>query len=67
MPGMDRPLLLLTGPPSVTVHHVVAVDVLDDDRHLAVVHEHPVAGPGIVSQLLGWSRRDRACLHSRPP
>ena len=57
MPGSEMPLLLLTGPPSVTVQtHVVAVDAVDDEADLAVVDEQPVAGLGVVGELLVGGR-----------
>ena len=53
MPGSEMPLLLETGPPSVTEQmHVVALDLGDHQADLAVVDQQPVAGPGVVGQTL---------------
>ena len=43
MPGSDRPLLLLTGPPSVTVHTTSLPSMCSTTRaDVAVVHQQPV-------------------------
>ena len=57
MPGSDMPLLLLTGPPSVTVHTTSLPSMcLDDQADVAVVDQQPVAGRGILGQLLVGGR-----------
>ena len=52
IPGRDSPLLLDTGPPSVTVQSTsLPVDPGDDQADLAVVDQQPVAWPGIVGEV----------------
>ena len=57
MPGSDMPLLLLTGPPSVTVHTTSLPSMLlDDQPDVAVVDQHPVTGRGVLGQPLVGGR-----------
>ena len=53
MPGSERPLLSLTGPPSVTRQTTShALDGGDAQADLAVVDEQPVVGAGVVGEAL---------------
>ena len=67
MPGSDMPLLLLTGPPSVTVQTTSLPSMLvDHQADLAVVDQHPVADRGVLRPAsCRWSTPGRGCLRSR--
>ena len=53
MPGSDIPLLLLTGPPSVTRHTTSLPSMCSTTRaDVAVVDQDPVSGGGILGQPL---------------
>ena len=69
MPGSDSPLLLLTGPPSVTVQTTSSPStMLDHQADLAVVDQQPVTGLRVLGQLAcRWSTPGRGCPHSRRP
>ena len=53
MPGRESPLLLLTGAAlGDGAHHVVPVDVFDDQTDVPVVHQQPVTRSGVLGELL---------------
>ena len=57
IPGNDIPLLLLTGPPSVTRHTTSSPSMLiDHQTDVAVVDQNPVTGQRILGQLLVGGR-----------
>ena len=57
MPGSDRPLLLLTLPPSVTMQTTSLPSIsLDDQADVAVVDEQAVPRRGVLGQFLVGGR-----------